>query len=274
MSKIGSPKIGSPKIAGAKISVAKAAKIKVLIADDHAILRSGLRMLIESQPDMTVVAEAQNGEEAIQFAGETRPDVVILDISMPERGGMSSIAEILKSHRPVRVLLLTMHEELAYLRTALAAGASGYVLKKSVDADLLSAIRAVNRGRTYVDSELASGLLGDAIPNLADHQQTRQRREATEVLSERELQVLKLVAEGFSSREIAEQILVGTKTVETYRGRFVEKLGLTSRADVVRYALEVGLLSPEKFSSPAQREKRATPAAKSASKGTPPNRLA
>lgn len=244
--------------------MAKTGKIRVLIADDHAILRSGLRMLIDAQPDMSVVAEAQNGDEAIQSVRDAKPDVVILDISMPQRGGMSSIAEILKSNGSVRVLLLTMHEEVAYLRTALAAGASGYVLKKSVDADLLSAIRAVNRGRRYVDSELASSLLELALPN-----RTQEVREATEVLSERELQVLKLVAEGFSSREIAEQILVGTKTVETYRGRFAEKLGLTSRADIVRYALEIGLLSPEKFSAPAKRERKAT----TTSKGESPSRL-
>lgn len=244
--------------------MSKTDKIRVLIADDHAILRSGLRMLIDAQPDMRVVAEAQNGEEAIQWAQDVKPDVVILDISMPQRGGMSSIAEIRKNNGSVRILLLTMHEELAYLRSALAAGASGYVLKKSVDADLLSAIRAVNRGRTYVDSELASGLLEHALPD-----RTHEGRMATDALSERELQVLKLVAEGFSSREIAEQILVGTKTVETYRARFAEKLGLKSRADVVRYALELGLLSPEKFSAPAARERKAS----TTSETTTPSRL-
>ena len=129
------------------------------------------------------------------------------------------------------------------MRTALAAGASGYVLKKSVDADLLSGIRAIHKGRTYVDSELASELIQDALPDRA-HARTK----ATEVLSQRELEVLKLVAEGFSSREIAGQIFVSVKTVETYRGRFAEKLGLKSRAEIVRYALEIGLLSTEKFS--------------------------
>ena len=125
--------------------MARNSKIRVLIADDHAILRSGLRMLIDAQTDMTVVAEAQNGNEAIQIAPKTSPDVVILDVTMPERGGLHAIHDILKQNRDTRILLLTMHEELAYLRTALAAGASGYVLKKSVDADLLSAIRAVHK---------------------------------------------------------------------------------------------------------------------------------
>jgi len=219
--------------------------IRVLIADDHAILRSGLRMLIGSQPDMTVVAEAQDGDEAIQFAKKMSPDVVLLDVTMPGRGGLHAIHDILKQNLGTRVLLLTMHEELAYLRTALAAGASGYVLKKSVDADLLSAIRAVHKGRTYVDAELASELIQPLVPEAL-----RSKAKLSEVLSERELQVLKLVAEGFSSREISQQIFVSVKTVETYRGRFAEKLGLASRADIVRYALETGLLTTEKFSLP------------------------
>lgn len=223
----------------------KSAKIRVLIADDHAILRSGLRMLIDAQPDMSIVAEAANGTEAIRLARDVKPDVVILDVTMAEGGGLNAISEILKNHASTRILMLTMHEEAAYLRTALAAGASGYVLKKSLDADLLSAIRAVSRGRTYVDSQLAATLIQHAIP-----QRDREPGNPADVLSDREVQVLKLVAEGFSSREIAEQILVGVKTVETYRGRFAEKLGLKSRADVVRYALEIGLLSPEKFSVP------------------------
>src|SRR5580658_7707697 len=229
----------------------KSSKIRVLIADDHAILRSGLKMLIDSQADMTVVGEAQNGNEAILMAREISPDIVLLDVTMPQKGGLHAIHDILANNASVHILLLTMHEELAYLRTALAAGASGYVLKKSVDADLLSAIRAVHKGRTYVASELATELLKHALPD-----RMKEGDAPAEVLSEWELQVLKLVAEGFSSREIAEQILVGSKTVETYRGRFAEKLGLKSRADIVRYALEVGLLSPEKFSVPKKRERR------------------
>ncbi len=200
-------------------------------------------MLIDSQLDMMVVAEAQNGDEAVQLARETSPDVVLLDVTMPQRGGLHAISDLVKGNPSIRILLLTMHEEPAYLRTALAAGANGYVLKKSVDADLLSAIRAVNKGRTYIDSELASNLLEFALPE-------RARKKAQDVLSDRELQVLKLVAEGFSSREISEQLYIGVKTVETYRGRFAEKLGLKSRTDIVRYALEIGLLSSEKFSAP------------------------
>jgi two-component system, NarL family, response regulator NreC len=230
----------------------KTHKIRLVVADDHAILRAGLRMLINAQPDMTVVAEAQDGIEALQAIQETTPDVAILDVTMPKSGGLDAINEIVSRNRSTRILLLTMHEEPAYLRTALAAGASGYVLKKSVDADLLSAIRAVYRGRTYVDSELAEVLVRDAF---SDDIPDRAGSAARSVLSDRELQVLKLVAEGFSSREISEQIYVSTKTVETYRARFAEKLGLKSRAQIVRYALNLGLLASEKFTVSKKRTK-------------------
>lgn len=226
----------------------KTAKIRLVVADDHAILRSGLRMLINAQPDMEVVGEAEDGIEATRVIQAENPNVAILDVTMPRSGGLDAIKEIVARNRSTRILLLTMHEEPAYLRTALAAGATGYVLKKSVDADLLSAIRAVHRGRTYVDSELAEILVRDAISRDGSTDSA-----AGSVLSDRELQVLKLVAEGFSSREIAEQIYISTKTVETYRARFAEKLGLKSRAQIVRYALNLGLLSPEKFTEGRKR---------------------
>src|ERR1700689_2445274 len=227
----------------------KTAKIRLVVADDHAILRSGLRMLINAQPDMEVVGEAEDGIQAVQAIQRVDPDVAILDVTMPKSGGLDAIKEIVTRNRSTRILLLTMHEEPAYLRTALAAGAAGYVLKKSVDADLLSAIRAIYRGRRYIDSDLSDVLVGDALGS-------KVRDGALgNVLSERELQVLKLVAEGFSSREIAEQIFISTKTVETYRARFAEKLGLKSRAQIVRYALNLGLLASEKFTLGKKRAK-------------------
>jgi two-component system response regulator NreC len=229
----------------------KTAKIRLVIADDHAILRAGLRMLINAQPDMEVVGEAEDGIEAVQAIQKVNPDVAILDVTMPKSGGLNAIKEIVARNRSTRILLLTMHEEPAYLRTALAAGAAGYVLKKSVDADLLSAIRAVYKGRTYVDSELADILVRDAFGKKEDGAGSA----ADNLLSDRELQVLKLVAEGFSSREIAEQIFISTKTVETYRARFAEKLGLKSRAQIVRYALNLGLLASEKFTVGKKRAK-------------------
>lgn len=232
--------------------MSKTQKIRVVVADDHAILRAGLRMLINAQADMTVVAEAQDGIEAVAAIQRTKPNVAILDVTMPRSGGLDAIHEIVTRSRSTRILLLTMHEEPAYLRTALSAGASGYVLKKSVDADLLTAIRAVHKGRAYVDSELAEVLVRDAISLDASD---RDGSAARSLLSDRELQVLKLVAEGFSSREVAEQIFVSTKTVETYRSRFAEKLGLKSRAQIVQYALNLGLLSSEKFTVGKKRTK-------------------
>jgi two-component system, NarL family, response regulator NreC len=223
--------------------MAKNSKIRVLIADDHAILRAGLRMLIDAQADMTVVAEAQDGIDAVEKVQGQRPDVAILDLTMPRSGGLDAIHQILNAKLPTQVLLLTMHEDPAYLRTALAAGATGYVLKKSVDADLLSAIRAVHKGRKYVDPELAGVIVHDALGGKARKPET----ETSNLLSEREQQVLKLVAEGFSSREIADQLSISTKTVEAYRARFADKLGLRSRAQIVQYALNLGFLSSERF---------------------------
>src|SRR5690242_10327734 len=174
--------------------MSKAQKIRVLIADDHAILRSGLRMLINAQIDMEVVGEAANGDEAVHKVQEFRPDVAILDLTMPEAGGLKAVGDLSRRSRTTRVLVLTMHAEPAYLRTALAAGALGYVLKKSVDADLLSAIRAVHQGKTYVDPELADHLVRDALRGTQRLVRTEPRQSS---LSERELQVLRLVAEGF-----------------------------------------------------------------------------
>lgn len=223
----------------------KVKKIRVLIADDHAILRSGLRMLINSQTDMEVVGEAEDGEEAVSKSRAMRPDVAVVDVTMPKAGGLGAIGSITRKSRTTRVLVLTMHNEPAYLRTALAAGALGYVLKKSVDADLLSAIRAVHLGKTYVDPELADHLVRDALRGTREAPAGEQHKTA---LSPRELQVLRMVAEGFSSREIAGQVFVSTKTVETYRARIADKLGLSSRAELVQYALESGLLSTDKLS--------------------------
>jgi two-component system response regulator NreC len=228
-------------------------KIRVLVADDHAILRAGLRMLIDSQPDMVVIAEAPDGLVAVEQVVDKRPDVAILDLTMPKSGGLDALHKIVKVDHPPRVLLLTMHEDPAYLRTALAAGAAGYVLKKSVDADLLSAIRAVQKGRRYVDPEFADLLVQDAFGS----KKSAEAKDGSNVLSEREQQVLKLVAEGFSSREIADQIAISTKTVEAYRARFVDKLGLKSRAQIVQYALNLGFLSPEKFTQ--RKRSRTTP---------------
>ena|SRR5579863_116271 len=217
-------------------------KIRVMIADDHAVLRAGLRLLVNTQADMEVVSEASDGEQAVQAAQETRPDVALVDLTMPRKGGIRALQEIVRDCRKTRVLVLTMHDDPAYLRSVLAAGASGYVLKRSVDEELLAAIRAVHRGGTFVDPSLANVLVQDV---LAKKGGKARRTRPIDILSDRELQVLRLVARGYSSQQIARQILVGVKTVETYRSRLAQKLGLRTRSDLVRFAVHMGLLTPE-----------------------------
>jgi two-component system response regulator NreC len=217
-------------------------KIRVMIADDHSILRAGLRMLVNAQTDMEVVAEAPDGEQAVRAARETKPDVALLDLTMPRGGGTAALQKIVRGCRETRVLILTMHDDPAYLRSVLAAGALGYVLKRSVDAELLAAIRAVHRGGTFVDPSLANVLVEDV---LAKKGARARAPRPLNILSERELQVLGLVARGFSSPQIAKQIFVSVKTVETYRSRLADKLGLRKRSDMVRFAVQMGLLTPE-----------------------------
>ena len=221
-------------------------KIRVMIADDHAILRAGLRMLVNAQTDMEVVSEAPNGEQAVQTALETKPDVALLDLTMPQVGGMKALEELGRKCRETRVLILTMHDYPAYLRSALAAGASGYLLKRAADAELIAAIRAVHRGGIFVDPRLASVLVQDV---LAKRSTKASPTRPVNILSRRELQVLGLVARGYTSAQIAKQILVGVKTIETYRSRLAEKLGLRNRSDVIRFAVQMGLLTPETLES-------------------------
>jgi two-component system response regulator NreC len=213
-----------------------------MIVDDHAILRAGLRMLVNAQADMEVVSEASDGEKAIQVVQESKPDVTLLDLTMPRVSGMRALQEITRNCRETRVLVLTMHDDPAYLRSALAAGASGYLLKRAVDSELIAAIRAVHRGGIFVDPRLASILVQDVLAKKGTKAGSTQ---TTNILSDRELQVLGLVARGYTSAQIAKQISVGVKTVETYRSRFAEKLELRTRADVIRFAVQMGLLTPE-----------------------------
>jgi two-component system response regulator NreC len=217
-----------------------------MIADDHAILRAGLRMLVNAQADMEVVSEAPDGEKAVQTARESKPDVALLDLTMPRVGGMKALQEMTRDCRETRVLVLTMHDDPAYLRSALAAGASGYLLKRAVDAELIAAIRAVHRGGVFVDPRLANILVQDVLKKRS--RKAGSTRPAN-ILSHRELQVLRLVARGYTSAQIAQQIFVGVKTIETYRSRLAEKLGLRTRSDVVRFAVQMGLLTPETLES-------------------------
>jgi DNA-binding NarL/FixJ family response regulator len=208
------------------------AKIRILLADDHAVLRAGLRALIHSQPGMEVVAEAADGLEAIRDAGETLPDLALLDLSMPGMSGIAAIDQVRKASPGTRVLVLTVHDDAAYARAALDAGAAGYVTKDMEGPELLAAIRAVARGRTFVAHALAADPSGDGAAG----------ERAAARLSERERQVLELVARGHTNREVAQRLALSIKTVETYRARLSDKLGLRTRAELVRFAAETGLL--------------------------------
>jgi two-component system response regulator NreC len=209
--------------------------VRLLLVDDHAVLRSGLRLLIGSQPDMEVVGEACDGAGAVAAARSALPDVVIMDLGLRGGSGLAVTAEVLAVHPAARVLVLTMHDEPAYLQAALGAGATGYVLKHAADTELLDAIRAVARGRLFVDAAFSSSAIAGA---------SRERR-GLALLSPREREVFPLVARGRTSLEIAEQLGLSPKSVETYRARFMQKLGLKSRADLVRYAIEHGALLSE-----------------------------
>ena len=213
--------------------------IRVLLADDHAVLRAGLRALLSAEPDMEVVGEAGDGAEAVTLAAQLRPDVVVMDISMPVKEGLAATAEITAGLPETRVLVLTMHAEEQYLLKVLEAGGSGYVLKRSADTELMEAIRTVQRGEAYLYPS-ATRLLLQAYQH-----GDRAAPPAGGKLSEREEEVLRLTAEGYSNTEIGAQLYLSPKTVDTYRQRIMEKLGLHHRAELVRYALETGLLRNE-----------------------------
>jgi two-component system response regulator NreC len=214
-------------------------KIRVFIADDHAVLRSGLRLLMETQDDMEVVGEAGDFPEALAQLHTIQPDIITLDLSMPGGLGLGAIEKIRKKVPELRVIVLTMHDDPAYLRTALAMGASGYVVKSAADTELISAIRAVYQGRVFVDARSST----------ATSESTKQTNAAMQAgslfktLSGREREVLNLIAQGHTNQAVADRIDVSVKTVESYRGRLMDKLGLKNRADLTRFAIEHGLLN-------------------------------
>jgi two-component system response regulator NreC len=214
-------------------------KTRILLADDHAVLRAGLRLLIEAQADMTCVGEAGDGVELLAQVERLRPDLVLLDLSMPRLGGLAALPEIRRKAPDARILVLTMHADDEYLRQSLKAGAAGYVLKQAADQELLLAIRAVMRGEVYIHPAMTRSLLGDLVDRSRDATAAAREEDA---LSEREAEVIKQVARGHTNQEIADRLGLSVKTVETYRARAMEKLGLANRAALVRYALEKGWL--------------------------------
>ena len=210
--------------------------IRILLVDDHAMFRAGIRALIEAENRMEVVGEASSGDEAVDRARELKPDIVIMDLSMPGSNGLEATRRISALDLRTSVLVLTVHAEEEYLVPVVEAGASGYLTKTSADTDLLEAIRVVARGQVFLPPKAATLLLrrykdaeGDDSAGLRD-------------LSTREQEVLALTAEGFSSREIGQKLFISPKTVDTYRSRIMDKLGLSHRSELVRFALRVGLL--------------------------------
>ncbi len=211
--------------------------IRILIVDDHAILRTGLRVLLDAQPDMEVVGEASDGAAARAMAGYLQPDIVLLDITMPGMDGIETTQVLLQALPSAKILILTMHKNASYLRQLLELGASGYVVKDAVYSQLLTAIRSVSIGGVYVDPTLAeeflSGRAMDADAGVAS---------GGSPLSERESQVVQHVALGYTNRETAERLDISEKTVEVYRRRVMQKLGVETRAQLVRYAIDGGLI--------------------------------
>ncbi|OGO19671.1 MAG: DNA-binding response regulator [Chloroflexi bacterium RBG_16_50_9] len=214
-------------------------KIRLLLADDHAVLRAGLKTLLNAEPDMEVVAEAANGGETILKSNEFLPDIVLMDITMPGQGGLEATREIKKRNPAIKVLVLTMHEDESFLYEMLRAGADGYVPKKAADTELLAAIRATYRGEHFIHSSMTAQMVTEA----RNKQGTKMaRNDGISVLSEREREVLRFLALGYTNQQIADTIYLSVKTVETYKARLRDKLGLRGRAEFVRYAMEAGLV--------------------------------
>jgi DNA-binding NarL/FixJ family response regulator len=211
--------------------------LKILLADDHPIVREGLKTLILSQPDMQVVGEASDGLEACKQASQLQPDLVIMDISMPGLTGTQATERLSHECPKVKVLALTIHEDKGYIRQLLAAGAAGYVLKRVASEELVHAIRVVAAGKTYLDPDMAGKVVTGFVRRTGESLPTKGPS-----LSDRELEIAKLTASGHSNKEISTLLDLSVKTVETYRARGMEKLGLSCRVDLVRYAVQQGWL--------------------------------
>jgi DNA-binding NarL/FixJ family response regulator len=216
--------------------MSSATPTRILLADDHHVVRHGLRLLIDAEPDLTVVAEAGDGIEAVQAALETDTDLAILDVSMPRMTGINAAREILGARPNMRILMLSMHDSTEYLFEALRAGASGYVLKSGADRDLIEACRAAMRGEPFLYPSAIRALIRDHLEHLPEH--------GEEILTPRETEIVKLIAEAHSSKEIAELLVISPKTVERHRANILEKLGMSDRVELTRYAIRRGLVEP------------------------------
>lgn len=213
--------------------------IRVVLADDHSVVRAGLKAVLNSAKDIEVVAEAKNGVEAVSFAERFNPDVLVMDLSMPELDGTGATKQIVEKGLATKVLVLTMHAEEDYLVPLMEAGAAGYLVKSAADRELVDAVRAIAHGDVYVRPAAARIL----ARNLNKKDPEKLNRERFEKLTQREQDVLRLVAQGFSAPEIGERLYISPKTVDTYKQRVHEKLGLAHRSDYVQFALKLGLLA-------------------------------
>jgi DNA-binding NarL/FixJ family response regulator len=207
--------------------------IKILLADDHALVRHGFRMILAAQPDMEIAGEAGNGREAVELAQKLKPDVVVMDVAMPELNGIEATRRIIELAPRARVLALSMHKDAVYVREILRAGARGYLLKDSADADLIAAVRAVAKGEGYLSPGVSDAVLSDYRRHVTD---------PLDLLTSREREVLQLIAEGKTNKEIATSLTLSVYTVEAHRGRLMEKLNLHSTGELVRFAVRSGLI--------------------------------
>jgi DNA-binding NarL/FixJ family response regulator len=216
-------------------------KIRVLVADDHAIIREGLRVMLGNQPDIEVVATATNGREAIQLVNEHGPDVAVIDISMPELNGIEAIQQMLPRHPHIKVIVLSIHETKPYVYRALKAGAKGYLIKETAGLEVVDAVRAVYRGERYLSQRAAELLMDASFLNL----EASIEDSPLEALSPREREILQLVAEGKTSQEIAERLFISPKSVDTYRSRLMHKIRVEDMAGLVKFAIQHGVISLE-----------------------------
>ncbi|HLH04374.1 MAG TPA: response regulator transcription factor [Bryobacteraceae bacterium] len=205
---------------------------RILLADDHTIVRQGLKLILASQSDLSVVGEAANGREVVELAQKLKPDVVLLDVAMPELNGIEATKQMMQANPRLRILVLSMHKEAVYVREILKAGARGYLLKDVIDTELLNAVRSVARGDGYISPAVSGALLSDYRQNVTD---------PVDLLTNREREVLQLIAEGKTNKEVAAKLNLSVYTVDSHRGKIMEKLNLHSTGELVRFAIKHGL---------------------------------